>query len=76
LMYTIRPYIPGADGTNRKDTLYISALIAAIYDVLDEGISFSNVSIEIASTTYSQYAFGDTPAKYGTYPYLDTLSTP
>jgi uncharacterized phage protein gp47/JayE len=76
LMYTIRPYIPGADGTNRKDTLYISALIAAIYDVLDEGISFSNVSIEIDSTTYSQYTFGDTPAKYGTYPYLDTLSTP
>lgn len=76
LFYDIRPYIPGADGTNKHDTLYLSALIAAIYDVLDSGISFSNVSIEIDSTIYSQYIFGDTPAKYGTYPYLFDLLTP
>lgn len=76
LLYTIRPYIPGADGTNRRDTLYISALISAIYNVLDENISFSNVTIEIDSVIYSQYTFGNMPINYGTYPYLEILATP
>jgi uncharacterized phage protein gp47/JayE len=76
LFYTIRPYIPGADGTIRKDTLYISALIAAIFDAIDESISFSNVTITISSTVYSQYTFGNSPVTYGTYPYLFDLVTP
>jgi len=76
LLYTIRPYIPGADGTNRHDTLYISALIAAIFDSIAENISFSNVAIEINSVVYSQYTFGNSPVTYGTYPYLFSLLTP
>lgn len=76
LFYTIRPYIPGADGTNRHDTLYISALIAAIFDSIAENISFSNVSIEIGAVVYSQYTFGNTTVTYGNYPYLFDLLTP
>lgn len=76
LFYTIRPYIPGADGTNRHDTLYLSAVIAAIFEAIDEGINFSNVTIEINSTIYSQYTFGDDFTTYGNYPYLYDLLTP
>lgn len=76
LFYTIRPYIPGADGTNRHDTLYISALIAAIFNSIAENISFSNVSIEIGAVIYSQYTFGNTTLTYGNYPYLFDLLTP
>lgn len=76
LFYTIRPYIAGADGDNRSDTLYLSACIAAIYNAIDDGINFSNIQIEIDSTVYSQYTFGDTFDKYGNYPYLYELLTP
>ena len=76
LFYTIRPYIPGADGDNKHDTLYLSALIAAIFSAIDAGINFSNVSIEIDSVTYSQYTFGNTTLTYGSYPYLESLLTP
>jgi uncharacterized phage protein gp47/JayE len=76
LFYEIRPYIPGADGENRSDTLYLSAVIAAIFEAIDEGINFSNVTIEIDSTVYSQYTFGDDFTTYGNYPYLYELLTP
>lgn len=76
LFYTIRPYIAGADGANRKDTLYLSAVIGSIYEAIDEGINFSNVTITIESTTHGQYTFGNTTDKYGTYPYLEELLTP
>ena len=76
LFYTIRPYIPGADGEDRSDTLYLSSVIAAIFNAIEEGINFSNVTIEINSVVYSQYTFGDTPATYGNYPYLFELLTP
>lgn len=76
LFYTVRPYIPGADGTNQRDTLYLSATIAAIFAAIDEGINFSNVSITIGGVVYSQYTFGDTYSTYGNYPYLFDLVTP
>jgi uncharacterized phage protein gp47/JayE len=76
LFYDIRPYIAGADGATRADTLYLSALIAAIYNAIDEGINFSNITITIDSTVYSQYTFGNTTLTYGNYPYLYDLLTP
>lgn len=74
--YNIRPYIAGADGTNKNDTIYISTLIAAIYNAISSGINFSNVVFSIGGVDYSQYTFGDTVAKYGQYPYLTSLLTP
>lgn len=76
LLYNIRPYIAGADGDNRRDTLYQSALIAAIFSAIDEDINFSNITITIATVVYSQYTFGNTTITYGNYPYLESLLTP
>lgn len=76
LFYEIRPYIPGADGENRNDTLYLSAVIAAIYEALGTSVNFSNVTITIDGTVYASYTFGDVPATYGVYPYRENLITP
>lgn len=76
LFYDIRPYIAGADGTNQSDTLYLSSVIAAIFNAIGAGINFSNVTITIGGSNYSQYTFGDTPSTYGNYPYLYDLVTP
>jgi len=76
LLYNIRPYIAGADGDNRHDTLYQSALIAAIFSAIDEDINFSNITITIGAVVYSQYTFGNTTITYGNYPYLEDLLTP
>jgi hypothetical protein len=76
LFYNIRPYIAGADGGNRHDTLYLSSIIASVFNAIESGINFSNVSIEIDGVTYSQYTFGNTTITYGNYPYLEDLITP
>lgn len=76
LFYNIRPYIAGADGENKNDTIYLSQVIAAVYGAIGQGVNFSNIAIEIDSVTYSQYTFGDTPGTYGNYPYLFSLLTP
>lgn len=76
LFYTVRPYIPGADGTNQKDTLYLSAVIGSIYENIDESINFSNVVITIDSVDYAAYQFGGDYTTYGNYPYLEELLTP
>jgi uncharacterized phage protein gp47/JayE len=76
LLYTIRPYIAGADGENKSDTIYLSRVIAAIAGAVSDTINFSNISIEIGGTTYSQFTFGNTPGTYGNYPYLEDLITP
>ena len=76
LFYTIRPYIAGADGENQNDTLYLSAVIAAIYAALGGTVNFSNVTITIDSSVVASYTFGNVPAKYGMYPYLENLVTP
>ncbi|MDD5013667.1 MAG: baseplate J/gp47 family protein [Atribacterota bacterium] len=75
LLYTIRPYIAGAD-TVRRDTLYLSQVIAAIYASVSQSVNFSNVEISIGGTVYSQYTFSNIPATYGNYPYLLDLLTP
>jgi uncharacterized phage protein gp47/JayE len=75
LLYTIRPYIAGAD-TVRRDTIYLSQVIAAIYGAVSQTVNFSNVDISIGVTVYSQYTFGNIPATYGNYPYLFDLLTP
>lgn len=74
--YNIRPYIAGADGENKRDTIYISRVIAAIAGAIDETTNFSNITVSIGGTAYSQYTFGDIPATYGQYPYLFSLLTP
>jgi uncharacterized phage protein gp47/JayE len=74
LLYTIRPYISGAD-TVQRNTLYLSAVIAAIYGAVSQSVNFSNVTITIGGTVYSQYAFSTIPATYGNYPYLLSLIT-
>lgn len=76
LMYTIRPYIAGADGENKNDVLYLSQVIAAVYAALPANVNFSNITITIASVVYSQFTFGNTPGTYGNYPYLFDLVTP
>ncbi len=76
LFYEIRPYIPGADGETRNDTLYLSAVVAAIYAALGKSVNFSSVTITIDGTVYASYVFGDDPSKYGMYPYLELLVTP
>jgi uncharacterized phage protein gp47/JayE len=74
--YTIRPYIAGADGNNKKDTIYVSGLISAIYNSIGSSVNFSNISFSIDGTTYAAYTFGNVPGTYGHYPYLITLVTP
>jgi uncharacterized phage protein gp47/JayE len=76
LLYTVRPYIAGADGTNKKDVLTTAAVISAVFNSIDASINFSAVQIEIDSVIVAQYTFGNIPAKYGNYPYLFDLQTP
>lgn len=73
LFYTIRPYIPAADGENQNDVLYLSQIINAISIALGTDVFFTSVKMIIASTEELQYSFGKTPATYGTYPYLELL---
>jgi uncharacterized phage protein gp47/JayE len=73
LFYTIRPYIAGADGSSRNDTLYLSQIITAIVTDLNNEVFFSNVKMIIDSTEETQYDFGLVPATYGNYPYLELL---
>lgn len=74
--YNIRPYIAGADGENKHDTIYQSQVIGAIYGAIAQTINFSNITITIGGITYSQYTFGDIPGTYGNCPYLFSLLTP
>lgn len=74
--YNIRPYIAGADGENKRDTIYISRVIATIADAIAETVNFSNITVTIGGLPYSQYTFGNIPATYGYYPYLFSLLTP
>ncbi len=73
LLYTVRPYIAGADGENRNDILYISQIITAVSSAIESDIFFSNLIMEIGGTPVTFYAFGTTPATYGNYPYLESL---
>ena len=70
------PYIAGADGETRTDTLYLGAVINAIYNALDGSINFTNVTMTIDGTVYSSFQFGNVPARYGMYPYHENLITP
>lgn len=74
--YTVRPYIAGADGENRNDTLYMSRVIAAIAGAIPANVNFANITITISGTAYTQYTFGNNPGSYGNYPYLYELLTP
>jgi uncharacterized phage protein gp47/JayE len=76
LFYDIRPYIAGADGETKNDTLYLSQVVAAIFNAIGSGVNFSNIEIKINSTVYSFYQFGNVPGTYGNYPYLENLITP
>jgi uncharacterized phage protein gp47/JayE len=75
-LYTIRPYIAGADGQNKHDSVYLSGIITAIFNAVGSTINFSSVEIRINDTVYSSYTFGNIPATYGHYPYLQSLLTP
>jgi len=76
LMYSIRPYIAGADGENKNDTIYVSSVIAAIYGAIDKSINFSAIDIKINNTVIPSFTFGNAPASYGNYPYLYQVLTP
>ncbi len=73
LFYTIRPYIPGADGEDRNDVLYISSVINAVSSALELGVFFANLIMEIDETPVTFYEFGTSPSTYGNYPYLEDL---
>lgn len=73
LLYTVRPYIAGADGENRNDVLYLSQVVNAIATALGSTVFFSNVTMEIGSSLVTSYSFAQTPATYGEYPYLEDL---
>lgn len=72
-LYTVRPYIAGADGENRNDVLYLSQIISAITTALGNTVFFSNVTMEINASLETSYAFAQTPSTYGEYPYLELL---
>jgi uncharacterized phage protein gp47/JayE len=74
--YNVRPYIAGADGENKNDTIYQSQVIGAIYSAVPTTVNFSNITITIGGITYTQYQFGNIPGTYGNYPYLFSLLTP
>lgn len=73
LMYTIRPYIAGADGENQRDVLYLSQLIAAVSAALNNEVFFSNITMLIDGNIVTQPEFGRVPGTYGNYPYLFNL---
>ncbi len=75
-LLNIRPYIAGADGTVKHDSIFLSGLIAAIYNAIGQGINFSSISFTVNGSVYTSYTFGDVPSTYGTYPYLQSLLTP
>lgn len=75
LLYTVRPYIAGADGENRNDVLYLSQVVNAIATALGNTVFFSNVTMEIDSALVTSYAFAQDPATYGEYPYLELLES-
>lgn len=72
-LYTIRPYIPGADGSKKNDTLTIAGVIASIFESISVSASFSSVVMNIGDQVYTSYTFGDIPEKYGTYPFLEEM---
>jgi hypothetical protein len=79
LLYTIRPYIAGADGSNQNDVLYTSQIISAVISALSNTVFFSNIQMVIDSVVVTSYTFARTPATYGNYPYLydlEVLVTP
>jgi len=76
LFYDIRPYIAGADGENKNDTVFLSQVIATVFSAIGSGINFSSIEIKIGGISYSSYQFGSVPGTYGHYPYLETLVTP
>lgn len=73
LFYDIRPYIAGADGENRNDVLYQSQVISAVTQALGNTVFFSNLEMVIGGSVETSYTFGQTPAAYGNYPYLELL---
>lgn len=72
-LYNVRPYIPGADGENRNDTLYLSRLNAAIADALGAEVFYSNIEMTVAGDLKTSYQFGGSPGSFGNYPYFDSL---
>ena len=73
LLYTIRPYIAGADGEDKNDILYISQVVNAVSSALEQGVFFTNLEMIIDGNPVNSYEFGTSPATYGNYPYLEYL---
>ena len=74
LLYSVRPYIAGADGTNKNDILSIASVIACIFSVLINGNSFSSVTLNVNGNNVTSFTFGDISATYGNYPYLNSVN--
>ncbi len=78
-LYEVRPYIAGADGENRNDTLYLSRLNAAIADALSSEVFYTNIIMNVGGADVISYQFGGVPGSFGNYPYLldlELLTTP
>jgi uncharacterized phage protein gp47/JayE len=75
LLYAVRPYIAGADGNSRNDTLTIGRISASVYDVLDNTNYFTSIEMLVDGVAKNTHTFGDLFSNYGTYPYLFDLQT-
>lgn len=73
LLYSVRPYIAGADGTNKNDILSIASVISCIFSVLTSGNSFTSITLNVNGNPVTSFTFGDIPSTYGNYPYLSNV---
>ena len=68
-LYNIRPYIAGADGEIKNDTLTIATIIAAIFNAIDKSVIFNGIILSYGVLTipiggYSNKYFGITPVQF------------
>lgn len=70
-LFDIRPFIAGTDNPNnaQKGTLYLSDIINVIRQVIGGSVTFTNITMEVDSSSYTIYQFLD-----GDIPYIDNVT--